>query len=234
MSTDLHALSGAYAVDALSEEEARLFDTHLEQCEVCRHEVRELQEAAARMGAAEALRPPPALKARILAAADQQPQLPPKVTPITAAPSRRWRARVVAAAAAVVLVVGVGIGVFENQRGDQNVMASTVSQVFHAADARTKTVQTDHGKLTVAMSPTLGRMAVETDALQPLGRRQVYQMWAVHDGTATSVGVVDDPAAGKAMPIPGRGTTVAITVEPAGGSEQPTSSPIVSVDPQAV
>ncbi len=71
MSTDLHTLSGAYAVDALSDEEARRFDTHLEDCQACRDEVRELQEAAARMGASEAVAPPPALRARVLAAADQ-------------------------------------------------------------------------------------------------------------------------------------------------------------------
>ena len=110
MSTDLHTLSGAYAVDALSAEEAQLFDTHLQQCQACRDEVRELQEAAAKMGASEALVPPPALKARILAAADKQPQLPPKVTPLQAAWSHRWSRQLVAAAAAVVLIVAAGIG----------------------------------------------------------------------------------------------------------------------------
>mgnify|MGYP001075161223 CR=1 FL=1 len=38
MSTDLHTLSGAYAIDALSEEEARQFDRHLEECPSCREE----------------------------------------------------------------------------------------------------------------------------------------------------------------------------------------------------
>ena len=88
MSIDLHTLAGAYALDALSPAEADAFATHLEECPACRDEVRELQEAAARMGASEATAPPRALKARVLAAADQQPQLPPKVTPIDAAPAR--------------------------------------------------------------------------------------------------------------------------------------------------
>jgi anti-sigma-K factor RskA len=234
MSTDLHTLSGAYAVDALSAEEAQLFDTHLQECQACRDEVRELQEAAAKMGASEALVPPPALKARVLAAADKQPQLPPKVTPIEAARSHRWPSRLVAAAAAVVLVLAAGVGILLNQRDEQSVMAQTVTQVFQAPDAHTKTVETDHGELTVATSPSLGRMAVETDGLQALSGRQVYQMWAIHDGTPTSVGLVDDPEAGKAMAMPGEGTTVAITVEPAGGSEQPTTAPFVTVDPTKV
>ena len=123
MSTDLHTLSGAYAVDALSAEEAEEFETHLDACQACRDEVRELQEAAARMGASEALVPPPALKARMLAAADQQPQLPPKVIPR----SRRARCRadvgarqLVAAAAAVVLIVaGRRIGVLRASADEQ-------------------------------------------------------------------------------------------------------------------
>ncbi len=36
------------------------------------------------------------------------------------------------------------------------------------------------------------------------------------------------------MEMPEAGTQVAITVEPAGGSEQPTTEPIVQVDPGEV
>jgi anti-sigma-K factor RskA len=233
MSTDLHTLSGAYALDALSVEEAQLFDTHLEQCEACREEVRELRNAAARMGASEALVPPAALKARILAAADRQPQLPPKVSPIGASRARRRLPQLIAAAVAAVLVLGAGFGIIRGQQ-DQHVVAATVSQVFKASDARTKTVQTDHGKLTVAASPGLGKMAVRTDGLRPLASRMVYQLWTIQSGRSTSVGIVNDLAAGKAMAIPSSGTTVAITIEPAGGSDQPTTTPIVTVDPASV
>lgn len=235
MSTDLHTLSGAYAIDALSEEEARQFDRHLEECPSCREEVRELRAAAAKMGAAEALAPPPALKARVLAAADQMPQLPPRVTPLGSVRKRRWSAKLVAAAAAVILVVGGGVAVFESQRGDnQSVVASTIAQVFQAGDARTKTVQTDHGSVTVATSASLGRMAVRTDDLRALSGKRVYQLWAVHGGTPTSAGVIANPKAGAAMAMPSEGTTVAITVEPEGGSEQPTTAPFVTVDPRSV
>lgn len=236
MSDDLHTLSGAYAVDALSGHEAEQFSTHLEQCQVCRDEVRELTAAAAMMGAAEAVPPPPALKARVLAAADRQSQLPPRVTPLERARSRRWTARIVSVAAAVVLLVG-GVLVFQQQQdggsGDRNVATSTAS-VFAAADARTATVNTDHGALVMATSPGLGRMAVDTKGLRPLGKQRVYQMWAVHSGTSTSVGVLEDLRAGKVMPLPSSGTTVAITIEPAGGSRTPTTRPIMSVDPESV
>ena len=39
---------------------------------------------------------------------------------------------------------------------------------------------------------------------------------------------------GASMEMPGAGTEVAITVEPAGGSEQPTTEPIIKVDPASV
>ncbi|MEO5710860.1 MAG: anti-sigma factor [Nocardioidaceae bacterium] len=234
MSTDLHTLSGAYAVNALSADEARLFDTHLEGCQACRDEVRELQDAAARMGASESVAPPAALRARILAAADREAQLPPRVTSISAAPSRRWTSRLVAAAAAVVLVLTGGFVALQSQGDDSNVVAATVSQVFKASDARTRTVPTDRGRLVVAISPTLGQVAVRTNGLQPLTGRRVYQMWTIHSGTSTSQGVVENLAAGKVMALPSEGTTVAITIEPDGESVHPTTPPIVTLDPQSV
>jgi len=239
MSTDLHTLSGAYAIDALSPAEAEEFEKHLDECPACRDEVRELQSAAARMGAAEATSPPPSLKARVLAAADQQPQLRPKVTPIDVRRSRRWvpRAAGALAAAAILAVAALG-GV--NWPGDQGrdappVAGTEVSQVFDAPDAHIETVRTADGhRLTVATSPESGQMAIKTRTLARLKDHRVYQMWAKHNGRVTSVGIIDDLSAGKVMPIPTYGTTVAITVEPDGGSKKPTNPPIVEMDPQAI
>ena len=39
MSDDIHALSGAYAVDALDDVERARFERHLANCEACRAEV---------------------------------------------------------------------------------------------------------------------------------------------------------------------------------------------------
>jgi len=238
MSTDLHTLSGAYVLHALSEEEREMFARHLEECQACRDEVRELAETVGRMGAAEATAPPTALRARVLAAADRQPQLPPLVTPLERARTRRRLTRIAAAAAAVVVVVaGSVFGISQLQgRHEPPVAAPSVSQVFHAPDARTVAVPTSNGgRLRVAVSPKTGRMAVATSALHPLPRQKVYQLWTLHNGRATSVGLVKNVRAGKVMPIPASGTKVAITVEPAGGSAQPTTNPIAKpVDPNTV
>lgn len=235
MSIDLHTLSGAYALDALSASEADEFATHLGQCPACREEVAELQEVAARMGASEAAAPTAALKARILAAADQQAQLPPKVTSIDRARPRRWVPRLVGVAAAMILAVTGGVALLNSQGPDSStVAAGSVAQVFKAPDAKTQTVTTSNGgHLKVATSAAYGQLAIATADLPKLDHRS-YQMWAVRNGRSTSVGVIDDLAAGKVMPIPSAGTVVAITVEPEGGSKQPTRQPIIEMDPQSV
>jgi anti-sigma-K factor RskA len=162
--------------------------------------------------------------------------MPPRVVPIQHARSRRWTARIASAAAAVVLVVGTGFGISQMRSSDQPpVMAASVSQVFKAQDAKTATVDTSNGgKVTVATSARLGRMAVETHALPTLSDKQVYQLWAIHNGSSTSAGVVENVATGKAMAMPAASTTVAITIEPAGGSDQPTTKPIITMDPRQV
>lgn len=240
MSTDLHTLSGAYAIDALSPEEVTDFHQHLALCPSCMEEVHELREVAALLGADEASRPPAYLKVRIIAAADQQAQLPPlsPATPLLRKPrpgrASRWTPRILAAAAAVVLIVAAGIGISQMQQ-DQNTMAAPVAQVFHASDAHKATVDTSNGdKINIAISKQRDEMAVDTDNLRHLSQKQVYQLWTVKDGHAVSVGLLDDVDAGKAMGLPAAGAEFAITIEPAGGSERPTTKPIVSVDPSSV
>jgi anti-sigma-K factor RskA len=234
MSTDLHTLSGAYVVDALSADEARQFATHLEQCEACRQEVRELQEAAARMGAAEATAPPASLKARVLAAADQQPQLPPKVTSLETRRRRPWLPRIAAAAAAVVVVAGGAFGVSQLGGDDQSPLASGVSQVFSADDHHETKVSTKYGEVRVATSPSRNEMAVDARGLEPLDAGRVYQVWSIQGTRHDPVVVLGGDVRGASMAMPTKGTTVAITVEPAGGSKQPTTEPIVTVDPASV
>ncbi|QNN54798.1 anti-sigma factor [Nocardioides mesophilus] len=248
MSTELHTLSGAYALDALSAEEAAAFRTHLEACAVCCEEVRELRQAAASMGASEAVVPPASLKARVLAAADRTPQLPPPVTEQTAPvaeerapvvelaavrrrPRRTWLA---AAAAAVVLVGGGAIGIAQLGE-DQTPMAAGVSEVFSAADHHEASVDTPYGQVRVATSPGRNEMAVDARDLKPLEAGKVYQVWSITGELPSPVIALEGKVKGASMPMPPKGTKVAITIEPAGEpAKRPTSDPIVEVDPSQV
>lgn len=235
MSTDLHTLSGAYALNALSPDEAEQFKRHLETCDACRQEVAELREAAAKMGASEALAPPQHLRTRVLTAADRTAQLPPLVTTLEQGRKKRAARFLGAVAAALVIAVGA-IGVSQLQEDEpQSLLATEVVQVFEAPDANTATMETANGgRISVATSPSLNKMAVDTDELPPLEEGQVYQLWAIHDGEVASAGLLEQPDAGAAMDMPAPETEVAITIEPAGGSELPTSEPIMRVTPSEV
>jgi hypothetical protein len=74
---DMHLLTGSYALDALSDLEQEDFGRHLQACPPCEAEVRGLRETAARLAMAKALRPPPGMQARVLAATYRTRQLPP-------------------------------------------------------------------------------------------------------------------------------------------------------------
>ena len=251
MTNDVHTLSGAYAVDALAPEEAAEFRRHLEGCQACRDEVRELQHVVARMGAAEASTPPPDLKARILAAADRTPQEPPvsgaragdgqsevarDITSARSAQGRssRWLTGLGVAAAAVV-VAGAGVFGVRAALDDDPALSAVAAEVFAAEDARTATVETSNGgRLTVAVSKSRDEMAIDTRELPTLDGQRVYQVWAVHGDKLSSAAILSDPEVGAAMGLPNAVTQVALTIEPSGGSEQPTTEPIVQVDPYDV
>lgn len=243
MNNETHTLSGAYALDALEPQEAAEFHDHLQACQACRDEVRELRKAAARMAELDAIAPPPELKRRVLDAVDRTPQQPPArpaegTPPVVSAVEpgpRRWMPRLLAAAAAV-LVIGGGLWAVDDLRTDpEPALTTAAQQVFGAEDVRTVTVETANGgKLKVAVSPERNEMAVDTRELPELDDEHVYQIWAVHGTEMTSAAVLEDIDDGAAMGMPGEDTQVAFTIEPLGGSEEPTTDPIVVVDPSAL
>jgi len=57
--SDIHALSGAYAVDAVDDIERASFERHLASCPTCRAEVASLREASALLADAATTTPPP-------------------------------------------------------------------------------------------------------------------------------------------------------------------------------
>jgi anti-sigma-K factor RskA len=239
VNTDVHTLSGAYAINALSSDEADLFRAHLDACPACRQEVRELQEAAAQMGSAASSAPPADLKARVIAAAERVPQLPPSLPQVAGRSERRVRTRfprlLAAAAAVLIAVAGVGYLQVRDDATPGSTLAANVERVFEAPDAHHATVEAANGgRVAVATSPALNRMAVDTDDLPDLESGQVYQLWAITEGNFTSAGLLENPDSGVAMAMPAEGTQVAITIEPAGGSVEPSTAPIISVTPSDV
>ncbi|KDP90855.1 MULTISPECIES: anti-sigma factor domain-containing protein [Clavibacter] len=153
--------------------------------------------------------------------------------------SERWfrkpGALIGVAAAAVVLVVG-GVVVGTNVGGpgtSQAPVASAYERVTTASDVVIdKRDVVGGGTATVYFSASEAKTAVVLNDASPLPEGRVLQMWYVGASGPVSAGVMSAAdGAGHAV-LDGSytpGDTVAITVEPEGGSEQPTTEPIVAV-----
>jgi len=229
MSPDIHTLAGAYVLDAIEPDERLAFEQHLAECESCRDEVAALQHATTALALNEATAPPAHLRGLVLAAAERTPQLPPltlqrEPTPVVRG---RWVPRLLAAAAAVVLLAGIGVTVSLLDDGPEPV---TAAQVFESPDARLKDIALDGGEVHVAVSEKLGRIAVDGKDMPAPPADRVYQLWLVHNGTATSISVMEGDATSAVEKFPIEGV-LAVTTEPEGGSDQPTSQPILTLDP---
>lgn len=271
MSEDLHQLAGAYALDALSDEEREQFEAHLNDCDVCQAEVAGFRDTAAMLGAGAAEPAPEGLRPRVLDAIEHTPQEPapvertrgvpasePRTAPtwqsphmaqqpqppagpasLDAARERRERRKrfdfrssgVAAAAAAVAVVAVVAGGTVIGQRlGEGPNGDGTPAWV---EDARTVFLEGSEGvDARFASHPERDDGLLLVDGLEPLDpERNTYQLWLFHDEQPVPAGVFTPGEDGTAqVPAAARvagAELVAVTVEPAGGSAQPTSEPIL-------
>lgn len=166
--------------------------------------------------------------------ADREPALVGGGTTIAGprelAARRRWFQRpgslLAAAAAAVVLLVG-GIGIGQAIR-----TPDPVSALVHAADVRTQTASlADGSRATLMWSDEQGEAAFVFEGLSQLEAEQVYQAWFMPaDGDPIPAGTFAGGEGSIVHALDGtleEGDGVAITVEPEGGSEQPTTQPLL-------
>ena len=228
--SDIHHLTGAYALDAVDDIERARFEQHLAECEDCRLEVASLREAAGLLSETTAVTPPPALRESVLAGISQVRPLPPIVhrTPVV---QRRWFPLLVAAA--VVAILGVGAALWQPWAPSQDSSLTAAEQVIEASDARSVAVDLgDAGNATVTRSESLGKAVITTDDMAPAPSGKVFELWLQVDGEMVPAGLMP-PGEDTQMVLEGDATTataVGITVEPEGGSDQPTTEPIALFD----
>jgi anti-sigma-K factor RskA len=239
MTADIHALTGAYALNAVSGAERAEFERHLAECESCTQEVAELRNTATRLALAAAADPPAGLKSRVLGQISTVRQLPPETT---VAPLRRrdrgtLAVRLSTMAAAVLLVAAVGLGVVvvrQNQQLDETrAQATEMSDILRAGDAQVLSLDSGaDGTMTVALSRSQDRMLVLTDGLRNPPSGHDFQVWAVHGAKMVSAGFLNPDNGDATLAVSGFGDAdkIAVTVEPDGGSKQPTQPPVMTVD----
>jgi anti-sigma-K factor RskA len=151
------------------------------------------------------------------------------VVPIGRHRRHRRTAWLAAAVAAGVIAVG---GIVWSPWSDDAGAPSPLAQVTTAADAQQ--VSSTRGGVTtqVVYSKQLGKAAISVKGLPPAPSGKTYQLWYIGaGGTITSAGLftVDADGSGQALLAGQAAPTdkVAVSVEPVGGSEQPTTDPLV-------
>ncbi|GKQ36313.1 anti-sigma factor [Streptomyces sp. A012304] len=258
---DLHSLAAPYALDALDPDERRRFEKHLKGCDRCAAEVRELSEDAVRLAWSTAAPPPPAMRDRVLAAVrttpqepgpapvrERTPQLPPHVWG-TQPPPRRTRAPrarrplfvpFATATAAAALVVASLFAVQADRTREQldaeRAQAREIAHVLAAPDARASSGRDAQGRsIGVIASASEGQAIVTLNGYAGLPAGQVHQLWLMRPGAQPrSLGLFDGDTPLVATGLEPAATSLAVTVEPDGGSPQPTTQPIVQLTLKSV
>ncbi len=227
----------AYALGALRPGEASDVIAHLRDCAECRAEYRLLQPAVTAVaysaeacaddtsGAAVAS---PLLKARIMKHVRGEVRRPRAIRP--------WPAY---AAAAACLALAIVAGLFDlsltNRLGQERAQVVEQNQTiadFMAPDSQRHPFA--HGEV-VMHGPRL-YIAMHDMPMPPRGK--VYQAWTLTKGAKTvapSKTFMPAPTGMTVVRLPETATTlaaVAVSIEPEGGSQQPTTKPIAMISLQ--
>lgn len=249
-------LAAAYALGALPADEARRFEAFLATSPEAQREVADYREVAALLAlAGPEATPSSTLRDRVLASAtaDKSRKLPDAPRQTFPAPSRvPW----LAVAASLLLAVGIGASLVSTRgrlataEGALAERERTLAQTEQRLSEREATLNSilEPGvqmfQLTASGDPEPGiqlfwnrqqhRAIVHGYRLKPVPAGRAYQLWFIKDGRPVPSVTFKPEADGRAkveqipVPVDGAVSAAAITVEPEGGSAQPTS-PIVMV-----
>ncbi|MDQ0603021.1 anti-sigma-K factor RskA [Streptomyces canus] len=254
---DPHSLAAPYALDALEPAERVRFEKHVRDCPVCAAEVRALTEDAVRLAWSMAVPAPAAMRDRVLAAVRttaqepvraqprrvHEPQLPPHVWGTQAPPARTRAPRerrplfvpFATATAAAALVVASLFAVQANETRDQlnaeRGRSSEIAHVLAAPDARASTGKDARGRsIGVVASASEGKAVVTLSGYDDIPTGRVNQLWLMRPGAQPrSLGLFDADTPLVTSGLDKSATSLAVTVEPDGGSAQPTTQPVVQL-----
>ena len=222
---DLHVLTGSYVLDAVSDAERAEFERHLQFCPTCDAEVRGLRETAARLALACAVNPPARMEPQVLAATYRTRQLPPLPAD---RPGRVLhfprRLAILAAAASVAAALALGITQLTAQHQLDQARATAIARVVTAPDAHVDTARAAGGSVTVVTSIRLHEAVVSTSGMASLPSGRVYQVWVMSPSGARSAGLMQGSS--LLASAVRTGDQIGITVEPAGGTARPTTTPV--------
>ena len=237
MSDQTHVLDllPAYALGSLDAEEVGLVEEHLFSCWICRDELRAFQAVADQLSlAAPAALPSPDLRQRLMqrvhaARLKEQEQIPAQK-----AAARPWLERLLPAwglASLFLILVLAGSSLVLWQRVNRLEFATSPGGMQAIPLSPPDAASSATGFVLISADGEDGALVV--DGLPALGENQQYQLWLIRDGRRTSGAVfsTDEKNYGGTRIRAPRPLTeysaVGITIEPTGGSDQPTGSQVL-------
>ncbi|MFE7581965.1 anti-sigma factor domain-containing protein [Streptomyces gardneri] len=243
---DLHLGAAAYVLHALPPAEEAAFEKHLVGCATCRQDVAEFEETAARLAAAETAPVPEELRARVMEQVSRTPQDPrrPGPRPRGGFRSRGGTGLRLALAASIAAAAALGVVAAREHSEAEEARAraaeaqeqarntgGTVADILTAPDATVHTGElTDGAKAAVVVSREQAQAAFTARGLPALPGDKAYELWyADQAGDLRPAGLLDDTGDRVTHVLDGpldNAVAVGITVEPAGGSRQPTTEPL--------
>lgn len=227
--SDVHKLTGAYALDALDDIERARFEQHLAECDDCRAEVAEMRETAALLAETIEVEPPASLRASVLAGISQVRPLPPETSRREVAARRRFPLLV---AAALVIIAGFGAIAWQPWSSEETQLSAT-EQVLQADDAKRVTVDLgEAGRATLVRSVSRNAAVIVAEDMAPAPEGKVYELWLWSGDRFVPAGLMPDDA-DHATLLEGDAAVAeaaGITIEPDGGSTEPTTEPIALFD----
>ncbi|OON82241.1 anti-sigma factor [Streptomyces tsukubensis] len=242
---ELHTLTGAYALHALPPEERRDFERHLADCPACDQEVRELSATASRLGLAVSVAPPETMRSEVLrrigTVRQEAPGTPERSGGRGGARTGRITRFALAACVAVAAAAG-GVAVWQHQEADRaqqraeagEQRGEAVARVLAAPDAKARSGAIQGGATgTVVVSKKLDRAVFAASGMPKPPSGKVYQLWFNDGGTMRAAGLLNAAGEGDAVMMDGHvgvASGMGVTMEPAGGSKQPTSDPLALME----
>ncbi len=214
---NLHELAAGYALDALDDDEQAVFEQHLADCKQCAADVLAFRETAALLAyAEEGPELPAALRERVLEEARREL---PHQSVVVLRPRRALRLTGIAAAAAVAAAIGLGVWAtslsssLDAERSAVAILANEDSQRLSLGQ---------YGQVVRAPDGDAVMIVRNLDEA-PSGK--TYEAWVIGAGGPVKAGLFkggDQEIVLLEEPVDA-GAIVAVTLEPEGGSDQPTT-----------
>jgi anti-sigma-K factor RskA len=237
--TDVHTLTGAYALDALDDVERVRMERHLQDCADCAAEVLSFRETSARLGSGAAVAPPPRLRDRVLAEIAQTRQLPPiparseatgRASTVRTSRASRWLS--VAASSLLVLSLGLG-GLAYSWRSDAErarQAATGMQEVLSDPDREVVDADfSDGGRATIVVAGD--RMILIGDDVEAPPAGQGFQLWLIGPEGPRPSAMLEPTGEGDywvAADGVRPGDEFGVTIEQAGGAQTPSDTLVLN------